>query len=247
MNELFRRQFNQKFVFNSAMNDVRKLIESADEYSRSMEDVVNNLDFRSILYVTKPEDKDNFENMVISMTQYEFEESKKRNITNKRIIVLCEEERTEYWKEVYKDFEDQLQIFDSFNILSMTLLNYLTDKNIYTVVCDTDISDAIIFEGINCMQAFLQIPFISDGKIAYHLWCAAGNVSMITCLFDDLTPTKLIFKGSYEEQEVQDIYGKDELLKEPSDFSLFSNNMLSEWGNKNLTESYVNYRKPLGG
>ena len=60
-----------------------------------------------------------------------------------------------------------------------------------------------------------------------------------------LTPTKLIYKGCYEEKEVQEIYGTDDLLKEPSDFTLFSNGTRSEWGNK-LTESYANYRKPLG-
>ena len=39
----------------------------------------------------------------------------------------------------------------------------------------------------------------------------------------------------------------DDLLKEPSDFTLLSNNTVSEWGNKNLTESYVNYRNHLNG
>ena len=220
-------------------------MENAYEYSQAIEEALDDIDFRSILYVTKPEDKQYADNMIIDMTLCEFEESKKHNIKNKKLVVLCEEEKQSFWREKFKEFENQLEIFCNFNILSMTLLNYLTNKNQYTVILDMDLSDAIAFQGLNCIQAFLQIPFVANDRIAYHLWCSAENVGMIISMFDDLTPTKLIYKNCYEDEEVQAIFGKDETLSEPTDFTLFNRDKSVGCGL--ITENYVDYRKPLGG
>lgn len=245
MLDIVNRNLNSEFVHHSTWHTIDGLVEPVKEYSKT-DEIIDSIDFRSMLYVTKPEDIQYFYDMVINMTTYEFKEARKRDITNKKLIIYCSENKNAYWRETYKDLEEQIEIFNNFNILSMTLLEYLNGEIQYTVILDGDISDEIAFQGIICMRAFLQLPLLTYGKMSYHFWCSCENVAMVVSMFNDITPTKLIFKNCYQEKSIQDIFGEDKALQQPSDFTLFSGDVSSEWTNKNtLQESYFASRKPL--
>jgi hypothetical protein len=171
------------------------------------------------------------------------------NITNRQVLILTTEDRDSYWVEdKFKEFQDYLQIFHDFNILSMTLLSYINDKNQYTVIIYQDISDLVCFEGINAFQSFLSLPFVIDGKFDFLTWCSDDGLAILVSMFWDMFSCKLAFKDSLNVPLVAEIFGENNgLLTEPADFKMCSAGTISSIGlKKPLHEQFFESQKPLG-
>ena len=248
-----QQKIKEALTTTATLEDVKGLMEAADIYSNSLDKQLEETDFRSILYITPADQKQLAFDMIESMTLYLIRETRINGVTNQRVVVLCPEDRNQYWRDKFNEFPEVLQIFNSFNLLSMSLLNYASDHYQYSVIIDQDVSDLVCFEGINAFQAFLSLPFVSDCKYGLLSWCSDTNIAILASMFWDMFTCKLAFKDSFQVPLIQDLFGNDSsALSDISDFKMASGNDISDCGlQRPLTEMFLfsmkDRNKPLGG
>ena len=239
-------KIKEKIITNNTVNDVRSLIEAVEEYS-SYDRQLEETDFRSILYITPPEQKQLAFDMIESMVLYTIRQSRAMGRDCDRVLVLCPDNKKSYWYDKFKEFPEVLQVFDNFNILAMSLLNYAPDNNLYTVIFDQDLSDLVCYEGMSTLQAVLYLPFV-DSKFSFLSWCSDNNIEILTTMLWDMFTCKLAFRDSLQVPIIAQLFGTGNgVLEEPTDFKMCSGNRISALGLKQpLHEQYCQSKLPLG-
>lgn len=96
---------------------------------------------------------------------------------------------------------------------------------------DINLGDLISLEGLIQMNNFLSLPFIYD-NVSYRCWITDEDYGFVASMFLDKFPTQLAFKDSLNNPTVAEMFGNNEdgVLKEPTDFKMYSNNNVMDCG-----------------